>query len=264
MEFATFQRGQGGLPLPLVATAVHNGHEVRAEVAELLALDEATRLREEDPFTGFFASVFDTSVVVFRSRFEVDLNRARAEAIYANANEAWDLEVWKEPLPSAVKEESLRIYDQFYDDLGRLLDEVVGTHGGFVLYDLHSYNHRRQGPDSPPAPPAENPVANLGTGSLPKAWRPVANTFLEALAEQEAWGEPVDVRENVKFKGRQVASWVHANYGEVACALAIELKKVWMDEWTGKVDVAMQNDLGKSLLATVAPVVAAWKACAGH
>ena len=37
---------------PLVAAAIHHGHAVREEVAALLALPEADRLREEDPFTG--------------------------------------------------------------------------------------------------------------------------------------------------------------------------------------------------------------------
>ncbi|MGH8959396.1 MAG: N-formylglutamate amidohydrolase [Acidimicrobiia bacterium] len=265
MQFATFQRGPNGRAgLPLVATAVHNGHEVRAEVAELLAVDEATRLREEDPFTDFFASAFEVSVIVFRSRFEVDLNRARSEAVYSNAEEAWHIEIWKKPLPTAVKDESLHFYDRFFADLRTLLDEVAGTHGGFVLYDLHSYNHRRQGSESAPAPAAENPVVNLGTGSLPELWRPLADTFVEVMGAQEAWGEPVDVRENVKFTGRQVARWVHANYGEVACALSIELKKVWMDEWTGKVDIGRQVALRDALMATVEPVTAAWRICAGH
>ncbi len=37
---------------PIVATAIHNGHDVRPEVRELLAISEEDRLREEDPFTG--------------------------------------------------------------------------------------------------------------------------------------------------------------------------------------------------------------------
>ena len=263
MQFAAFRRDPGGPGLPLVATAVHNGHEVRADVAELLALDEEIRLREEDPFTDFFATAFETSVVVFRSRFEVDLNRSRQEAIYDNADEAWNLEVWKKPLPGAMKDESLRLYDRFFAELQTLLDDVVATYGGFVLYDLHSYNHRRQGPDSTPAPPEENPMVNLGTGSLPEAWRGVVDTFLEVMRTNKVAGESIDARENVKFKGRQVASWVHENYGEVACALAIELKKVWMDEWTGEVDVGRQAALRRALLATVEPVTAVWRTCAG-
>lgn len=34
---------------PVIATAVHNGHDLRAEVNALIALDDAQQLREEDP-----------------------------------------------------------------------------------------------------------------------------------------------------------------------------------------------------------------------
>ena len=37
---------------PLVATAIHDGHALRDEVAERMALSSADRLRKEDPFTG--------------------------------------------------------------------------------------------------------------------------------------------------------------------------------------------------------------------
>jgi hypothetical protein len=36
---------------PLFATAIHAGHTVRRELLPLLALNESTRLREEDPYT---------------------------------------------------------------------------------------------------------------------------------------------------------------------------------------------------------------------
>ena len=36
----------------VVATAIHDGHALRPEVQAAMALTEAERLREEDPFTG--------------------------------------------------------------------------------------------------------------------------------------------------------------------------------------------------------------------
>ncbi len=85
---STSARGSVDLRLPfvfegdigssqLVATAIHAGHDLRPEVAAALALDESTRLREEDPFTDALISPVGARVVVNRSRFEVDLNRAR-------------------------------------------------------------------------------------------------------------------------------------------------------------------------------------------
>jgi hypothetical protein len=42
------ERGSG----PLMATAIHDGHQVRQEVERLMAITSADRLREEDPFTA--------------------------------------------------------------------------------------------------------------------------------------------------------------------------------------------------------------------
>lgn len=264
MPFATFARSPTELGAVVVATAIHNGHELRPEVESHMALDPATRLREEDPLTDFFAEAFSDSVIAYRSRFEVDLNRPRETSVYSDAEESWGLEVWSSPLPAPVREESLRLYDRFYRDLGAWLDEIVDIRGGFVLYDLHSYNHRRDGPAAPPAPPEENPVVNLGTGSLPARWRKLADAFTEALAAQRIDGEAIDTRENVKFRGRQLAAWVNERYGQNGCALAIELKKVWMDEWSGEIDETMQRGFRAALLATVDPVTEAWRAIAGH
>ncbi len=262
MQFATFRRGR--LDTPVVATAVHNGHELRPEVERSMRLGSEIRLREEDPHTDFFAAAFDTSVVVHRSRFEVDLNRPRTTAIYLEPADAWGLELWKEPISVEVQQETLSLYDRFYADLSVLLDDVVEAKGGFVLYDIHSYNHRRSGPQAPPEPAADNPVVNLGTGSLPDRWRNVAAAFIESMRGQRMGVDFLDVRENVKFRGRQVAAWVHENYGEVGCALAIEMKKVWMDEWSGTVAADLQRDLREALLTSVEPVAAAWSASAAH
>ena len=54
---------------PLVATAIHDGSEVREEVLTHMALDEPSRLREEDPFTAQWTGVAPTRVVGLRSRF---------------------------------------------------------------------------------------------------------------------------------------------------------------------------------------------------
>lgn len=256
MEFASFN-----LPSPdlVIATAVHNGHDLRPDLAGLVILDEATRLREEDPHTGAIAERFTSSVVVHRSRFEVDLNREREEAVYLGPDDAWGLDLWRRPPTEEAVAESLRFYDRFYSDLASALGRLVAERGGFVLYDIHSYNHRRAGPEAPPDPPEESPVVNLGTGSLPDKWKGVADVFMESMRGAALAGIPLDVRENVRFEGRQVARWVHDTYGDVGCALAIEMKKVFMDEWTGKVHSTLLEELGDALLASAEPVGRAWE-----
>jgi N-formylglutamate amidohydrolase len=256
MEFASFNLSE---PDVLIATAIHNGHDLGASLADLLAIDDATRLREEDPHTGVIASRFANSVVVNRSRFEVDLNRERDEAVYTDPESAWGLEVWWRDLTEEELAASLALYDRFYLDLSSSLDLLVADHGGFVLYDLHSYNHRRLGPDADPEPAEHSPVVNLGTGSLPARWEPVAEAFMESLRSNLFDGVSLDVRENVRFEGRALAGWVHEHYGELGCALAIEVKKVFMDEWTGEVDPKRMSQLGDALIASGSEVRRAWE-----
>lgn len=255
MTFASFHMSA---PDVVIAAAVHNGHDLRPDLADLIAIDGSTRLREEDPETGSVANRFAASVVAHRSRFEVDLNRERDQAVYMGPEDAWGLEIWSRPLTETQVAISLGLYDRFFKDLAAVLDSVVSEQGGFVLYDIHSYNHRRRGPLAEPDPPAEAPTVNLGTGSLPERWKGVADVFVETMREQTLDGVGLDVGENVRFQGRQLARWVHDNYGDTSCALAIEMKKVFMDEWTGGVDHDRLRQLGDALIGSTGPVRRAW------
>jgi N-formylglutamate deformylase len=221
---------------PIVATAIHAGHDLRPEVERLIVLDESTRLREEDPFTDRLAACVDARVVVHRSRFEVDLNRARELAVYRSPEESWGLEIWDGVLPDRVVRDSLALYDSFYARLAEWLDPLAQS-GPFVLLDVHCYNHRRGGPDQPPDPAIDNPDINVGTGSLDRRrWASVVETLIETLGGAEVIDRPLDVRENVRFKGAHLARWVHERFPATGCALALEFKKTFMDEWTGVVD----------------------------
>jgi N-formylglutamate deformylase len=48
-----------------------------------------------------------------------------------------------------------------------------------------------------------------------------------------------------------MAQWVHRTFPETGVALAIELKKTFMDEWTGQLSVAHLAELRRALAATV-------------
>lgn len=249
----TVELGSG----PLLASAIHNGHEMLPELARRSALSVEDRLREEDPHTGVIATAIPTSVVVSSSRFTVDLNRRRESAVYREPEDAWGLDLWAEPPTDSDIGAALRIYDDFYGLVGGLIESTIDQYGQFVLYDVHSYNHRRTGPGAPPADVFENPTVNLGTESLPGRWRPVADAFISVISQQEAGGERIDARENVRFKGGYLARWVHDHYGSYGCALAIEFKKVFMDEWSGDVDWVVVGELEAALAETATPVIAA-------
>ena len=232
----SFQVGRSSLPL--VTTAIHAGHELRPEVARRMCLDEATRFREEDPFTDRITAAGGVPVIVSRSRFEVDLNRRRDAAVYRTPDDAWGLEVWRDPLDDEVVAGSLALYDAFYDAMAEVLDGLAAR-GPFVVLDIHSYNHRRDGAGAPPSPAAENPGVNVGSGSLDRGrWGHLVDRFIGDLGRREVCGRALDVRENVRFEGGTFSRWVNERYVGAGCALAIELKKVFMDEWTGELDEA--------------------------
>ena len=235
---------------PLIATAIHAGHSLSPEFAGVIALSDDDRLREEDPFTDSWTVLAPTRIVVHRSRFEVDLNRPRHESVYEE--QAWGLDLWRSDLDETLVAASHRRHAAFYEMLQRVLTAAEREHGRFVVYDLHSYNHRRGGPDAPPEEQAGNPQINLGTGSMNRdLWAPVVERFMADLRQHELDGKPLDVRENVRFKGGYLSRWIHENFPTSGCALAIEVKKTFMDEHTGELDTARHEQIGRALAATV-------------
>lgn len=225
---------------PVVASAIHDGHGLRAEVAAAMALSDGDRLREEDPFTGQAVAGVDNHIIVHRSRFEFDLNRGADAAIYETPEQSWGLNVWSGQPDRALFDRSLAIHAAYYRMLGKYLDEIAAEHGRFVLLDVHSYNHRRDGADGAATPQADAPDINIGTFSMPREeWAFLLDPLMEAMRGFDFNGRRLDVRENVAFQGKgEQTRFVHDRYPGKACAIAIEYKKFFMDEWSGAPDPA--------------------------
>jgi len=237
---------------PIVATAIHDGHGLRPEVAEWMALSADERRREEDPYTGGWVHVAPTQIVVKRSRFEVDLNRPRDRAVYRTPADAWGLTVYRSDPPQDLVDRSLAEYDAFYAEVERILSDVVARHGVGVVLDLHTYNHRRGGPDAEAADPKANPEVNLGTGTLDRQrFGHLAERFINDLRAFDFDGRSLDVRENVTFQGGHFSRWIHGRFPGQVGVLAIEFKKFFMDEWTGIVDKKVHETISRALAATV-------------
>ena len=230
----------------MLATAIHAGHDMRDETAALSALDDGARLGEEDPFTDRWTAVAPTRAVIHRSRWEVDVNRPRERCVYVQPEDCWGLQPWTGQLSPALLQRSVDVYDAFYSELAVECRRLEREHGRFVVLDLHSYNHRRLGPDQPPADPAGNPEVNVGTASMPQMWRPLADRF---IADVGAAG--LDTRENVRFYGATLAAWVHASFPDTGCCLAVDVKKFFMDEHTGVVDEVAERRVHDALAAAI-------------
>jgi hypothetical protein len=231
----TVQHGPG----PVVATAIHDGHDLRPEVAARMALSDPDRLREEDPFTGEAVRSVPTHIIVHRSRFEFDLNRDSQNAVYRTPEQSWGLKVWKPGgLSADVVERSLDLHSEYYGMLATLLDRFEARYTRFVLIDAHSYNHRRNGPKGEPTAQDQAPDINIGTFSMPRSqWAWLLDPLMDAMREFDFNGRRLDVRENVAFEGKgEQARFVHQNYPGRGCAIALEFKKFFMDEWSGEPD----------------------------
>lgn len=239
--------------LPLLATAIHNGHFIPSPMEPFLAIGDADRLREEDPYTGEWTHMAPNRAIVRLSRFAVDMNRPRDKAIYLTPDESWGLRVWRETLPPDLAAARLEDYDAFYRRMFKLMKGMEQRFGRFVVLDLHSYNHRRNGPNAPPAAQEGNPDVNVGTGAMPdrSRWSLLGERFMTDLRNYPFPEGRLDVRENVKFRGAAFQSWIYQNFPESACVLSVEVKKIFMDEWTGAMDAIRMDEVQKALASTV-------------
>lgn len=247
---------------PVIATAIHDGHAIRPALQPRVALPADQRLREEDPLTGLLTSVGDVRIQVPTSRFELDLNRPRDGAVYAQPEQCWGLEVWRPPLPPEEIARSLAAWDRFYAMVTELIDRLLERWQALLLIDLHSYNHRRDGTDAAPAPQQDNPDIELGlTTADPARWEDVAQRFTGALREHPVAGRRPDVRANVRFPtGGHFPEWVYSRWGARVCTISPEFKKIFMDEWSGQADIAALQDLRTGLQAAVDAVRPAFEA----
>ena len=245
----TVQRGAG----PVVATAIHDGSQLRPEVAAAMKLPELDRLREEDPYTGQSVVDVPTHVIAHVSRFEYDLNRGQDGAVYETPDQAWGLDVWHQRPDPALVRRSLDLHASYYRMLAELLDDVATRHERFAVIDVHSYNHRRDGPDGQPTDPARAPDINIGTFSMPRDhWAFVVDPLMEAMRGFDFNGRRLDVRENIAFQGKgEQTRFIHERYPDRGCAIALEFKKFFMDEWSGVPDPA-ELDAMRRLIAHTA------------
>lgn len=250
----THRRGPG----PVVATALHDGHLVSPAGLAEMKLDEPGRLREEDPFTGEALQDLPTYTIACRSRFEIDLNRSRETAIYRAPDQIWGLRVWRTEPSEAVCQDALANHEAYYAHIASVLDQVARHHPKFVLLDVHSYNHRREGAAAAPTLQADAPDINIGTFSMPQEdWTFLLDPLMDAMRAFDFVGRKLDVRENIAFQGKgEQTRFVHERYPSKACAIALEFKKFYMDEWTGEPDLQALAAM-RGLLKHVAEVAEA-------
>jgi hypothetical protein len=74
------------------------------------------------------------------------------------------------------------------------------------------------------------------------------------MRDYDYFGRRLDVRENVRFFGGNLPTWIHQQFQNTVCALAIEVKKFFMNEWTGELDTGQLRAIGEALARAAAGV----------
>ena len=217
---------------PFWAFAIHDGQHIAPEVKPFQKLTDEERLHEEDPFTAAFAEIPINQFIVGTSRFQLDLNRDLENAIYLRPDQAWGLDVWYDDLPASLIHQLQNEYKRIYTEIEAAIQETIDRNGFFVAYDIHSYNAKREGPDAK-IDEQKNPEINLGTASINAKWQPLIQDLMAHFRSEELYGKPIDIRENVKFKGGHLSRHLNQKFGEHGCVLAFEFRKDFMDEWKG-------------------------------
>ncbi len=230
-------------PSPIIGVAAHHSHRVRKPVLERMAISEADRLYEEDPYTERFLAATTHRITPNQSRYEVDINRPPHEAVYMGPEMAWGSTIWETELSPALVEASLERWYEFHAVLDQAVQHAIAHHGRAIVLDVHSYNYQREGPTDWRAD--GKPVVNLGTKylELDDDASEIKQWMLDRLEDVTVLGEPALVEENSVFSGGYLNRRLSRTYGSDCLTLSIEFKKVFMDEATGEAHTKVLEDL---------------------
>ncbi|MCB5252719.1 MAG: N-formylglutamate amidohydrolase [Candidatus Cloacimonadaceae bacterium] len=223
---------------PLLALAIHNGHRLPEALLPFTEISAEDRFREEDPHTGSIAQSYANHIILETSRFAIDLNRLPDKAVYQKPEDAWGLKVRNGELPKPILTGLKQSYAYWYATLQYQIDRMLTLHPMIVALDIHSYNHRRGGPDAPPDPQEKNPDIILGRSNLSEEYYPLVENLRHRLDGQSLFDRSLDVRCDVKFPGGRLPRFLNEHYGGKVICVAVEFKKIFMDEHSGVLEPA--------------------------
>lgn len=202
--------------------AVHDGHQFRKELWDNCMHTEYERWYEEDPETKNMIASHPIVIAGCDSRFEYDLNRTPEDAVFETA---WGKQLWKTPLPEAMKSKSLKKHATFYKVVHALINKLEEKFGVCVVYDMHSYNWQRWDREVPTWNLGTSNVDNNRFGSSIEAWR-------QSLSEIKfPKNIPSTSKINDTFQGNGYFLKYITNNFKNTLVLATEIAKVYCDEY---------------------------------
>ncbi|MCK4852709.1 MAG: N-formylglutamate amidohydrolase [Bacteroidales bacterium] len=237
-------------PAFFAGVSMHSGHRVRREILEFLTVDAENRYREEDPFMDRFISDFPLRIYGRDSRFEYDLNRNPYKAIYDFDKPKWGLKVWNREIPEKERVESIKKHREFHGLLELVCKYLLQQHRYALLFDLHAYCYQREIKQE--WYEDERPEINIGTRAVNREiFDPAINCFIKNLYKTRIDGHPMRISENEIFLGGYLSRHLSRIYHDQLLVLSLEYKKIFMDEWTGKLYQSVLDKLVRDFTRAV-------------
>lgn len=236
-------------PAQYIGVALHSGSRIRPGILDTLEVSPEDRFREEDPYTDIFVRDFPLQIIARDSRFEYDLNWEIEKAVYPDNMEKWGLQVWKRALGPDELIETHEKYREFHGLLDLVVEHSLSRYGHSVLFDMHSFCYQRE--RRMPWWEDNKPEINLGTRSMDRNYfAPWIDRFMEGVSGLDLDGHPLRVAENELFPGGYLARKYATTRNRKLLVLAIEYKKIFMDEWSGELFPEILGMLRENLLLT--------------
>jgi N-formylglutamate deformylase len=220
--------------VPCLGVALHAGGRVRPGLRDIMEVSGDDRHREEDPHTDRFIENLPLRVRALDSRFEYDLNREPERSIYSSVRVVWGLKVWKRKINEQERALSLAKHGEFHQLIDMITGCLLQEYKRILVFDMHSYCYQREKKQAWHKDP--RPGINVGTKAVNrKLFGPVINRLISELSGLRIDNRPFRVAENEIFPGGYLSRRLSREHYDRVLVLALEYKKVFMDEWTGQV-----------------------------
>ena len=236
-------------PSHYIGVSLHAGHRVRREIFDLMVVSEEDRSREEDTFTELFINDFPIRIISLDSRFEYDLNREPERSIYSSERGIWELDIWRCKVEGQLRDDTLVKHKEFHDLVDVVVEYLLMQFDRLLVYDMHSYCYQREKKQQWYEDP--RPEINLGTKSINRNFfSPMIEQFLHGVSGMIMDGHSLRVSENEAFPGGYLTRKYARTHNQEVLVLAIEYKKIFMNEWTGELYPSKLKILVDNLMLT--------------
>ena len=212
---------------------LHAASRIRPQLLNNIAVSKKERFYDEDPFTEQFIRNFPIKIIALDSRFEYDLNRNRDSCIYKKYKKKWNLKIWNDLPSDAEKQISYLKFDEFYGLMDIVNEFIVKNHKYAFLFDMHSFCYQRH--EKKLWYKDELPEINIGTkASNRKFFKPAIEQFRNNISKTVIDKHKIRVAENEIFKGGYLSRRTGKKHYNRILTFALEYKKIFMDELSGK------------------------------